>query len=135
MQANIRDGYLSGLTGEVYNRFRLLTSRNYSNFYIKLTSPNELCDVLNKLQFQAFEINTKVLSFIEENRSTLEDVGLLENRNLAIVNLKEASDLLRFIYFKNEEVCRCDVFLTDLIKKVQRARYEDFILILASVRN
>ena len=55
-------GYLSGLTIEVYNQYRLLTSRNYSHFYITLTSPNELCNVLNKLQSQAFQINTKVLS-------------------------------------------------------------------------
>ena len=130
-------GYLSGLSIEVYNQFRLLTSRNYSNFYITLTYPNELCNVLNKLQSQAFQINTEVLSFIldENNRSMLEDVGLLVNRNLALVKVKDVCDLLRFLYFNNKDVqkvCRCDMFITDLIKKVQRARYEDFIFILAS---
>ncbi len=35
--ADIKGGYLSGLTGEFYNQFRLLTSRNYDNFYIGST--------------------------------------------------------------------------------------------------
>lgn len=132
---DIGGGYLSGLTGEIYNRFRLLTSRNYSNFYIRLQDPKLLCSILTTLQSQAFEINDKVLSFIKKNRETLEEVGLLINRCLARVNVQEASDLLRFSYFNNDEgvkeVCRCDVLLTELFKRVQRARYEDFVLLLA----
>lgn len=63
-----------------------------------------MCDVLNTLQSQAFEINSKVLGFICENRDTLEDVGILMNRSLAHVNLQDASDLLRFCYV-NDEGC------------------------------
>ena len=113
--ADIEGGYLSGLTPEIYHRFRLLTSRDYSHFYIKLKSPKRMCDVLNKLQSQAFEINSKVLCFILDHRDTLEEVGLLVNRNLAKVNLYDALDLLRSCYFNNLQ-----------------ARYEEFILILAS---
>ena len=134
--ADIEGGYLSGLTPEIYHRFRLLTSRDYSHFYIKLKSPKRMCDVLNKLQSQAFEINSKVLCFILDHRDTLEEVGLLVNRNLAKVNLYDALDLLRSCYFNNlsgvMRVCGCHVLVTELLKRVQQARYEEFILILAS---
>lgn len=132
--ADMQGGYLSELTGEFYNRFRLLTSRDYSHFYIKLNYQKDLCSILNKLQSQVFEINSKVLTFILGNRDTLEDKGLLMNRSLANVNLQEASDLLRFCYVSNEgvkEVCSCKVLLRELVKRAQRARYEDFVLNLA----
>lgn len=32
---DIKGGYLSGVTGEFYNRFRLLTSHDYNNFYVR----------------------------------------------------------------------------------------------------
>ena len=134
--ADVSGGYLCGLTGEIYNRFRLLTSRNYNNFFIELRNPMHMCTILTELQSQAFEINKTFLSFIMENRDTLEEEGLLVNRCLAKVNLKEVSDLLRFSYFNNDEgvmdVCRCDVLLADLFHRVQRARYEDFVLLLAT---
>lgn len=133
--ADIEGGYLSGLTGDISNRFRLFTSRNYSHFYIKLNSPGPMCEVLNTLQSQAFEINSNVLSFITDNREELEDVGILINRGLAKVSLPEASDLLRICYFNDEavkEVCSCNLLLTELVKRVQQARYEDFVLTLAS---
>lgn len=94
-----------------------------------------MCDVLNTLQSQAFEINFTLLLFILENRDTLEEVGILMNRSLANVNLQDASDLLRFCYVNDEgvkDVCSCNVLLTELVKRVQRARYEEFVLILAS---
>lgn len=133
--ADIEGGYLSGLTGDISNRFRLFTSRDYSHFYIKLNSPRAMCEVLNTLQSQVFEINSNVLSFIMDNREELEDVGILINRSLAKVNLLAASDLLRLCYFNDDavkEVCSCNLLLTELVKRVQRARYEDFVLTLAS---
>ena len=55
---DMEGGYLSRLSIEVYNRFRLLTSRNYSNFYIKLTSPNECVrnkvSLINEMIFDNF---------------------------------------------------------------------------------
>lgn len=129
----LEGGYLGRFTAEFYNRFRLLTSRDYSHFYIKLHSQSKLC--MNRLQSQAFGINAKVFYFIKENRETLEDVGLLINRRLAHANLEEASKLLRFCYFNDEavkEVCSFHVLLTELIKRVQQARYEeDFEITLA----
>ena len=46
---DIEGGYLSGIMGELYNQFHLLTSRDYSNFYIKFHSPKRMCNVLNTL--------------------------------------------------------------------------------------
>lgn len=66
-----------------------------------------MCEVLNTLQSQAFEINSNVLSFITDNREELEDVGILINRGLAKVSLPEASDLLRICYFNDEKKGRC----------------------------
>lgn len=58
------------------------------------------------------------------------------DRRLAKVNLQEASDLVRLCYVNNKEglrgVCSLNKLLNDLIKRVQRARYEQFILYLAS---
>ena len=56
-------------------------------------------------------------------------------RSLAKVNLQEASDLLRFCYVNDEgvkDVCSCNVLLNELFKRVQQARFEEFILILAT---
>lgn len=134
--SEIKGGYISSLTGDMYNGFRLLTSRDYDHFHIKLNndSSNNVCDVLNSLQSQAFEINTKLLEFIHKNRKTLEDFGILMNQNLSMVNPQKASDLLRICYFNDKgvmDVCSCKVLLQELVKRVQRARYERFVLILA----
>lgn len=135
--SEMKGGYITSLTGEMYNGFRLLTSRDYDHFHIKLNNKSldhNVCDVLNSLQSQAFEINSKLLEFIQNNRKTLEDVGILMNKNLSTVNLQKASDLLRVCYFNDKgvmDVCSCKVLLGELVKRVQRARYERFVLILA----
>ena len=59
-------------------------------------------------------------------------------RNLAYVNMKEVSDLLRSCYINDggvRDVCSCNVLLGELIRRVQRARYEEFVLMLASAYN
>lgn len=112
--SDLEGGYLSGVNVDIINRFRLLTSRDYNHFYIKWNSPNGVCDVLNILQSEVFEINTNVLLFILNNRDLLEEVGLLLPKNLLKVNLQEASDLLRSCYFNDQvvkDVCSCNVLL------------------------
>jgi len=133
--ADIEGGYLSGLTGYVFNRFRLLTSKNLDNFYLQLKDPKRLCNVLNTLQSQEFEINLKVLKFIVSNRDTLEEVGLLMDRKLAKVSLPKALDLLMDCYYNDltgiKEACTSHGLCSELVKRIQRSRYEDFILVLA----
>ncbi|YP_005090363.1 DNA-dependent RNA polymerase (mitochondrion) [Phoenix dactylifera] len=137
MLTDLSGGYLSGPTLDIYNRFRILTSRDLSHFYVtlKYSGYKRMCTILNSLQSQVFEINNKVLEFILQNRNRLVELGLLMPRNLAYVNLKEASDLLRFSYFSDKGVqnaCSCHVLIKELVKRVQRARYEEFVIRLAS---
>ena len=134
--ADLSGGYLSRPTFDIYNRFRIFTSRDLNHFNINLKIPGyeRMCTILNNLQSQVFEINKEVLEFIIQNRDRLEELGLLMPRNLANVNLREASDLLRYTYFLDkgvQDICSCNVLIMELVKRVQRARYEDFVITLA----
>ncbi|KZV14671.1 DNA-dependent RNA polymerase [Dorcoceras hygrometricum] len=76
-----------------------------------------------------------MLEFIVRYRATFEKVGLLMPEILAHVNLKEACDLIRISYFNNKAIkyaCSLSFLLKELAKRVQAARYEDFIIRLAS---
>lgn len=132
---DIEGGYLSGLSGDIYNRFRIFSSKSLTHFYIILHHPQQMCETLNRMQSQCFKINSHVLEFIRSNRDTLEEVGLLVRRGLARVNLQEASNLLRVSYYNNDEgikaVISFEKLMMEFFKRVQRARYEDFVLTLA----
>ncbi|XP_019435869.1 PREDICTED: uncharacterized protein LOC109342314 [Lupinus angustifolius] len=137
MLSNLRGGYLSDPTIEIYNRFSLITSHNLSNFNIELheSKYKELCIILNGLQNQGFQINKDVLEFIKKNRTTFEKEGLMMPRILAHVNLKEANDHLRISYFLNKPIkstCSLSDLLKELAKQMQAARYDDLIIRLAS---
>lgn len=94
--------YLSQPTGDIY---RLLTSHNYSHFDKKLGLHYELMiQVMNILQSEPFEINNDVLSFIQNNRDRLVELGLLMPSFLASLNLKEASDILRKSYLEDDSI-------------------------------
>ncbi|KAG6467753.1 hypothetical protein ZIOFF_074404 (mitochondrion) [Zingiber officinale] len=89
-----------------------------------------MCFILNGLQSQGFKRNTKVL----ENRDTLVKLGLLITKDLVNVNLSKAFDFMRKCYFNDiavQEACSLNSLLMELAKKVQRARYEEFIIRLA----
>lgn len=60
-------GYLSCPTLDMYDRYRLLSSVNFNHFKIFLP-PNEydLCNVMNKLQGQAFQINSDWLKYLQK---------------------------------------------------------------------
>lgn len=137
MLSDMKGGYLSCPTLDIYNRFSLISSHNQRYFNIELNSYKykDMCFILNGLQKQGFQINKKILEFIKKNRDTLENQGLLMPGILAHVNLKEAYDLMRMSYFNNKdikEVCSLSVLLKELAKRVQAARYEEFIIRLAS---
>ena len=75
--SDLRGGYLCKPSASVYNQFRILTSHDIEHFYIK-RNPSQylrLCDVLNGLQSQAFEINQSFLQFLEKNHDYLVDSG------------------------------------------------------------
>lgn len=136
--SDLSGGYLSGPTGDFYHhKYRLLSSHDLSHFYIKLeiNAKHNLCKTMTALQSQAFEINNEVLTFIHNNYDHLVKSGLLMPRFLASLNLKEASDLLRKSYLQDQSVMNISKYsdlFNELLKRVQCARYESFILNLAS---
>ncbi|KAK4384475.1 putative DNA-directed RNA polymerase [Sesamum angolense] len=80
--AEVRGGYLSQPTGDIYHRYRLLTSHDNSHFFIKLEPDSRhglltIMPVINKLQAIPFEIHREGLSFILNNRDYLEECGIL----------------------------------------------------------
>lgn len=133
--SDLRGGYLSSPTLNIYSG--LLSSHNLNYFNIELhdSKYKEMCSILNGLQKQGLKINKKVLEFIKKNRPTLEKIGLLMPGILARVNLKEAFDLLRKSFYLNKAIegtCSLDALLKEFSIRVQKARYEDFIIRLAS---
>ncbi|XP_061368161.1 probable DNA-directed RNA polymerase [Gastrolobium bilobum] len=69
--SDLSGGYLSGPTGDIYDRYRLLSSGNLNHFYIDIGKnggdSKKLCDVMNKLQLQAFQINSDWLKYLLDN--------------------------------------------------------------------
>lgn len=97
-----------------------------------------LCKVMNNLQMQVFEINTNPLNFLNENSQLLVENGLLMPRFLAYVNIKEVVEYLRDYYLRNKSTAKYsyqEVYLKEFFRRIQRARYEDFILKLATAYN
>lgn len=65
--SDLSGGYLCSPTVDIYDRYRLLSSGDHNHFYIafgKNENSEELCSVMNKLQNQAFEINTDFLKYL-----------------------------------------------------------------------
>jgi hypothetical protein len=67
--SDLRGGYLCTPSGSVYNKLRLLTSHDIDHFYIQINPNNyqEMCNVLNGLQSEAFEIDKTFLEFVQKN--------------------------------------------------------------------
>lgn len=61
---DIEGGHLSRLSGDMYHRFRIFSSKSLTHFYIKLHYPQHVCNILNGMQSQCFEVNHHVLEFI-----------------------------------------------------------------------
>ncbi|KAF6177120.1 hypothetical protein GIB67_005108 [Kingdonia uniflora] len=115
------------------SKFRLLTFRDYNHFYIELKDHKKVYVALNSLQMQPFEINSKLLTFILENRSTLEEVGVLADKRLAHVDVGKVFDILGSLYFKDldiKAVSTCSDLLIELTKMIQLASLLRFSPIL-----
>ena len=133
--SDLSGGYLSEPTKEIYDRYRLLSSVDINNFYIDIGDNHQkLCFVMNKLQRQAFQINSEWLKYIQENENTLVEYGLLMPRFLASINIKDVSRILRELHMKDEvinKLCSFNELLNTICKNIQRARYEKLIIDLA----
>lgn len=135
--SDLTGGYLSGPTGEMYDRYRLLSTGDINHFYIDIRREDnheDLCRVMNKLQSQAFRINSDFLKYIHEWEVILVESGLLMPRFLTTMNIKDVSIILRDFHIKDEvinKLCCYDELLHFLYKNIQRSRYERFIIKLA----
>ena len=139
--SDLSGGYLSGPTGEIYDRYRLLTSHDNKNFYIDISGEERnmnLCRIMNKLQGQSFKINSNWLNILQEYENQFVENGYLMPRFLSSLNVKGASYLLREFYLKDEVIktlCSFSELLQTLYKNIQRSRYENFIIKLAIAYN
>ncbi|XP_017985382.1 PREDICTED: probable DNA-directed RNA polymerase [Theobroma cacao] len=135
--SDLSGGYLSGPTGEIYDRYRLLSTGDIYNFYIDIGRDNNymyLCSVMNKLQRQPFQINSDWLKYIQINEDLFVEYGYLMPKFLSSMNIKNVSFLLREFYMKDEvinKICSFNELLQTLNKSIQRARYEQLIIKLA----
>lgn len=135
--SDLSGGYLSGPTGEIYDRYRLLSSGDINNFYIDIGRKDNyknLCSVMNTLQSQAFKINSDWLKYLIKQEDTLVENGFLMPGFLANINIKEVSILLREFYMKDEvikKLCSFNELLHTLCKNIQRSRYDQLIIKLA----
>lgn len=136
--SDLSGGYLSGPTGEIYDRYRLLSTGSLNHYFIDIGRGKgdylKLCDIMNKLQNQAFQINSDWLQYIINNEQSLVEYGYLKPRFLVSLNLKKASDLLREFHMMDKvinKLCSFSELLQTLNKNIQCSRYEDLILKLA----
>lgn len=71
IMSDLSGGYLSCPTGEIYDRYHLCCTGDIQNFLIFIGEKEEndkyLCSVMNKLQHQAYQINSYWLNYISEN--------------------------------------------------------------------
>jgi DNA-directed RNA polymerase len=135
--SDLRGGYLSMPIGDFYqNRYRLISSRDLFHFHIKFENDyTKLCKIMNDLQSHAFEINIDVLTFINQNYDLLVKSGLLMPKFLASLNIKNSIDLLRMSYLEDPSLTKISNYqnlVKEFMKRIQRARYETFIINLAS---
>ena len=132
--SDLRGGYLCRPTSSMVDRYRMLSSEDINHFYIRIQNQKKLCSVMNKLQSQAFEINSEWLRYLMDNRDILVDKGLLYPEFLASMNIKDASGLLREYYMKDEKIQNQFSFnrIFDILcKDIQRSRSEQFLIKLA----
>ncbi|XP_020594099.1 uncharacterized protein LOC110034152 [Phalaenopsis equestris] len=136
--SDLSGGYLSGPTGEIYDRYRLLSTGSLHHYSLYIGrgkgDSKKLCGVMNTLQGQAFKINSDWLKYILENENSFVEYGYLKPRFLVSLNLKKAYDLLREFHMKDKVInqfCSFSELLQTLNKNIQCSRYEDFIIKLA----
>lgn len=137
---------MSDLTGAYYthkkasmivNRYRMLTSREYEHFYIcfnSLQSCQAMCNIIKGLQMEPFIVNSKLLDFIKSNQDFLVEKELLMPPMLANISPHTVYNIMRteFSTGENKEKSKFSTNVDILDKRIQRARYEQFLIQLAT---
>ncbi|KAL8553268.1 hypothetical protein ACS0TY_001800 [Phlomoides rotata] len=144
---NISDlygGYLKGHSTEIYGQYRIFSSVNINNFIIYFgknkdkkshDKADSLCNIMNKLQKQAFKINKFFLNEMTSNVHFYVGNGFLMPSYLNNININGCvTTILRDYYLNNKEVqdiCSYNKLLQVMSTNIQRARYERTIFNLA----
>jgi DNA-directed RNA polymerase len=134
--SDMNGGYLTHSSAQIMTRYLLLTSHQYEHFNIKFKnkeSCQSYCRIISKLQETPFRVNKEMLNFIREHRESLEEKGILMPSFLSNLNLHVVYERLRVAVSTAK---RIDFVFSELAshldKLVQRARYEDFTINLAT---
>jgi DNA-directed RNA polymerase len=132
--SDLKGGYLTGL-GESA-RYKLLSSGNVNNYFIMLDDDyQQLCDVMNTLQEEPFEINKHMLGVLKTHHQSLVNTGLLMPKALCNANMKKLGESLRNAYMNNDKGIRSIYTYSDVLsilhKDVQRALFEDRVLLIS----
>lgn len=140
--SDLSGGYLiSDQRRDIYDTYRLLSTDEDEIDDISISIPrgdnhiDDLCDVMNKLQGQAFQINSDLLKYILTHEDILVNEGLLVPRFLASMNIKDLYNILSEFHMMNKVIQKLYSFnelLHTLLHTIQRSRYEQFILKFAS---
>jgi len=134
--SDVHGGYLTYDSSQITTRYNLLSSRQYENFNIRFNnkkSCERYCKILSKLQNTPYEVNKEMLLFLREHREILEEKGVIMPSFLSNINLHVVNEKLRVSVSTAQ---RKDLVFSELAtildKQVQRARYEEFLLKLAT---
>ncbi|KAI5669088.1 hypothetical protein M9H77_18941 [Catharanthus roseus] len=100
--SDLTGGYLSTPSGDIYDRYCLMSSHDPKNFYIEISQDqvDGLCFIMSKLPF---EINSEWLHFMIDRDASLVRLGLLMPKFPASINLHKASSLLWEFHMQNKE--------------------------------
>lgn len=112
----------------------LIPSSQDSKMTFKKGSFVAFCNFINGYQKQGFRVNRKLLTFIRDNRQSLERRGILLPQQLAQINLKEAFSLLKTAYNQNEVIkgaSTLSYIMTEFSIRVQKARYQEMVIAIA----
>ncbi|XP_074373729.1 putative DNA-directed RNA polymerase [Apium graveolens] len=134
--SDIRGGYLSSLTADIDERYRLLSSHNIDHFYLELNqNSDQLCNIMNKLQSEPFKVNSLFLKYIRDNESILVEHGLLLPSFLSKLKFKDIYEIFKNKYYSYnfKKGVRLATLFKELSQLIQRACYEQYILKLSIV--
>jgi len=134
--SDMNGGYLTYDSSQIMTRYQLLTSRHYDNFNMKLKNMESClryCRIITKLQDTPFKVNKEMLNWIREHRQSLEEKGILMPSFLSNILIHVVYERLRKeVSMANSKDLVFSNLATILDKLIQRARYEDFIINLAT---
>lgn len=134
--SDMNGGYLTHSSSQIMTRYHLLTSHQYEHFNIKFKnkeSCQSYCRIISKLKETPFKVNKSMLNFIREHRQSLEEKGFLMPSFLSNIRIHVVYERLRVeVSTANSKDLVYSELASIIDKQVQRARYEDFLINLAT---